>query len=362
MKILKISRAFRLPAAFVALACLCAAAVSGGESIQFSNARTRTDPTAKSKLPLGTRDDLGGGSPLDYIPPTVERSDPRADRRARNAEAERKNWMLLNRGQLDAEDEERNARGFRDSGKGKAQDPDKKDYFFTPREESDGSLSRSRAQFVRPSGRDATTAQAKEAARDDAKENGEDAQRTAAGKDGQTPGENISKEPMDLKDLLSPGKANSLAPTTDKTTLMWRDMFGGGSVENRSETLRRRDEPSTADSYRGSVSPGASRASESFMFRKDFNTRPAASLTPGLSDSASRSFSAPTAPAAPRAPETGPSRGFNYGGASPAASAFNSQPGSAAADPYSGSRNSSQPQRGAAGSYQIPSRPGYGGR
>ncbi len=362
MKILKIPGAFRLQAAWLALACLGPAAAFAGESIQFSNARNRADPTAKSRLPLGKREETGGGSPLDYLPPTQERSDPRADRRARNAEAERKNWILLDRGQLDAEDEERKALGIRDSGNGKEQDSDKKDYFFTPREEKDGSPSRSRAQFARPSGRDTAAAQAKDAARDDAKESGDDSQRNAAGKDGQPTGENISKEPMDLKELLSPGKANSLAPTSDKTTLMWRDMFGGGSVENRSDSLRRRDQPSTADSFRGSVSPGAARASESIAFRNDFTPRPTASFKPGVSDSASRSFSAPSAPAAPRAPDAGPSRSFNYGGPGPAASSFNSQPGSAATDPFSGSRNSAQPQRGAAGSYQIPSRPGYGGR
>lgn len=362
MKMLLKSGAFRAHAACLVLTCLGPAVGSAGDSIQFSNARNRTDPTAKSKLPQGKRDEFGGGSPLDYLPPTVERSDPRADRRARNAEDERKNWMLLNRGQLDAEDEEKRSLGLRDSGNGREKDSGKREYFFTPREEADGSPSRSRAQFARPSSRDTAVAQAKEAARDAAKEGGDEAQRNSTGKDGQTPGENPAKEPMDLKELLSPGKANSLSPTADKTALMWRDIFGGGSTENRADPVRRREESSTADSFRGSVAPGAARGAESFTFRNDFNTRPTTALTPGLSESAARSFTAPVAPAAPRAPDAGPGRTFNSGAAGSSANSFNSQPGSAATDPFSGSRNASQPQRGAAGSYQIPSRPGYGGR
>lgn len=343
-------------AAVLVLASLWPASLAAGEAIQFSNARNRSDPTAKSKLPLGKNDDSVGNSPLDYLPPSIERRDPRLTRKDQNAAAERKNWILLDRGQLDAEDEEKRAFGLHDASFEKEEDPDKKDYFFTPRETKDGSSSRLRSQFTRPPSRDQSGGQPREAARDGSDE----AQRGAPGKDGQPTGENTAKE-LDLKDMLSPGKANSLAPAVDKTTLMWREVFGG-SGENHADTLRRRDEPSTADSFRGPASFGARRDSDTLTFRKDPVSSSATPAARGFSESVTRSFNAPSVPTAPRAPDGSFSRPPIPYSTPSAADAYNARGGGSAADPYSGFRPPSQPQRTTPGNYQIPSRPGYGGR
>lgn len=342
----------------VALVCACLAptGLEAGESIQFSNARHRADPTAKSKLPLGKQEEGGGVSPLDNLPQAPHRRDPQAERKAKNAAAERANWMVLDRGQLDKEDEEKRAFGLRDTSLEKEEDPDRKDYFFTPREDKDGS--RVRSQFVRPSGRDLSSGRAKEPAGDGAKE-GDESQRAGSGKDGQPAGETAVKD-LDLKELLSPGKANSLAPAVDKTTLMWREVFGSGASEARADTARRRDESSAADTYR-SAAPTARRENDALTFRKD--TAPS-SITPaprGFSDSAPRQFTAPSAPLAPRSPDATFNRSAFPNAASPSASdAFNSRNAGSAADPYPAYRPATQPQRNTPGSYQIPQRPGYG--
>src|SRR5436190_871973 len=90
-----------------------------GEALQLSNARSHPDPSQKPTLPgassrLGLK--LGTYGPMDGPTPGPFRSnrrDLRSERKAQNAEDEKKNWMVLDRGQLDAEDEDTSGFGIK---------------------------------------------------------------------------------------------------------------------------------------------------------------------------------------------------------------------------------------------------------
>ncbi|MEY2409254.1 MAG: hypothetical protein QOF48_1924 [Verrucomicrobiota bacterium] len=357
---LKSSAAWAL--ALGSAAALLPAHVAGGEAIQFSNARSRQDPIAKSNLPGEKEGGLGRMSPLDFIPAGGDngRTDPIRSRKENNRATERANWMVLDRGDLDARDEQRRTSGMRDAKFGK--ETERKDYFFAPVSEKDDLPGRSKS--LSPYGK--STARERSDSDPDSKETADAAAKTedatdsrratTPGKEGQSRTDHTAKE-LDLKDLLSTTKPNSLMSSLgDKTGMMWKEVLGGGSTD--SGTIRRRDDGSTADSFRGSVSSGSSRGNDSFSARNDFGSRAAAPVSPSLPDSGSRSFGLPSAPVAPRASDSSLSRGSSLYGAPAANDRSFSSGSSPGSDPYSSYRP--QAQRSSSGNSQIPSRPGYG--
>lgn len=347
-----LSRSWSAALVVLAVGSILPPQVRAGEAIQFSNARSRVDPTAKSKLPGDLETErLGRMSPLEFLPSSEgSRRDPALTRKERNAAKERANWMVLEKGQLDARDEEKRASGMREATFEK--EVDRKDYFFSPLNEKDGikhspfgNSSRDRSE-PGANGKDLPDMGSKP-------DETPDTRRSAVlGKDGQPLGEHTAKE-LDLKDLLNTGKANSLAPNADRTALMWKDVLG-----SIGDTGRRREEGSTADSFRGTVASGSTKSEASFNFRNDLSARASVSGRGGMLDSTrSLNMAAPLSapPAAPRAADAAFSRGQSIY-ATPGQ--FGSSAGGAGADPYEAAR--SQPQRPSAGSYAIPSRPGYG--
>jgi hypothetical protein len=348
--------------AALALGCALPVGLSAGEAIQFSNARSRQDPTAKSKLPGDKEGEgLGRVNPLDYIPSQGEstRRDPARERKARNAAAERAYWMVLDRGQLDAQDEEKRAFGIRDASFEK--ESDHKDYFFAPLGDKEDQPGRPRSPFTRASGRDRSESDAETkdapAVGGKAEDNSEPHRTPVLGKDGQPLGDHTARE-LDLKDLLNSSKANSLAPVGDRTALLWKEVLGSSGGD--SGLTRRRDEATGADSFRGSVSSGPARSADSFTFRNDLNTRAAAAMPSSIAESGSRSFSLPAAAVAPRVSDPGFGRGPGLYGSPAGNDPYAPSAGGVGPDPYPGYRT--QPQRPASGNFQIPARPGYGGR
>ena len=327
-----------------------------GEAIQFSNTKSRPDPNQIQKPPNEASRpgfDLQVRGPRDGINSGYQsrRRDPRALRKAQNAEDEKKNWMVLEPGQLDAEDEEKNAFGLKDYDLEKPKK--KRDYFFSPPEDKGD----------RAGGQSGKNRNPPEGVSRDLDQ--KDSDTKGSTKDDRTVGDHVSKE-LDLKDLLAPGKANSLAPSEDKTMKLWRDILGSSATsESRAEPAGQREGP-VADGFRPAASGSfrAQSSTPSLGFRNDFGTRPApAASSSGFSGSSSPR---PSSPLAPRSPDVGlgrpsapqattrvPTPNSTYGGTRPG-----SAPGPA------GSPYGQQPpaRRQSSGNFDIPARPGYGGR
>ncbi len=346
-----------------------------GEAIQFSNARSHPDPNQKQSLPGAsprTGFNLGTHGPFDRVSPGLyesRRRDPRAERKAQNAEDEKKNWMVLDRGQLDAEDEETSGFGIKsfdlDNNKNA-----KRDYFFAPPEEKGDrtGLPRQQVGRVPRNNRVPPEGSARESSRNPDQDENDAKGSQSVSKDGRPVGDHVSKD-LDMKDLLAPGKANSIAPTEDRTTKLWREILGSGAMtEARAEGPGQRGDGSVADGFRPSASGSiaAQGSTPSFGFRNDFSARPAAGSSPSQSGSASAGFTPPAAPMAPRVPDSYIGRPYappaaggvptpsdSYGtrqngfGSGPAGSSFGQQP---------------PPRRPSSSSFEIPARPGYGGR
>ena len=360
-------------AAAVAVTLAMPVGLWAGEAIQFSKTKSHPDPNQKQTLPgasLRTGFNLGTHGPLDRVSPGMydsRRRNPREERKAQNAEDEKKNWMVLDRGQLDAEDDETSGFGV------KNYDLDKKnvkrDYFFAPPEEKGDRTGHSRQQLGRPPGKNRNPSEdgSKETSRNADQGENESKASQSATKDGRPVGDHVSKD-LDLKDLLAPGKANSLAPAEDKTTKLWREILGsGGAKEPRAELPAQRDDVSVADGFRPTASGSFSSqgATPSFGFRNDFNARPAAAITPSLSGSASTGFTPPAAPSAPRAsdPSLGrPADPVTAGRVPTPNDSYGARQNGFGSGPAGSSIGQPPPRRPSSSGFEIPARPGYGGR
>lgn len=364
----------------LAIVVLVAARVSAGDALQFSNTKSRPDPNQKPKLQdeaARSRLDFGSRGPVDQVTPGVfkpDRRDPRAERQARNAEDEKKNWMVLDPGQLDAEDEDNAAFGIKEYNLEKSNT--KRDYFFAPPEDKSDRLGRPRQQQLgRPTGKNKNPAEGNpKGASRELDPNGKEANADKpAPKEGRT--DHVSKA-LDMKELLAPGKANSLAPAEDKTTKLWKEILGSGATstsESRPEVAGRREDASAADGFRPAASAAASfRAQDSspaFNFRNETSSRSAPAATPGPSGSPSTGFTPPSAPLIPRTPESSfsrpsgppvanrvPTPDSSYG-------SYGSRPnGFGPGTPDSPYGQQPPPRRTPSSSFDLPARPGYGGR
>jgi len=357
----------------VAVALAMPVGLWAGEAIQFSNTRSHPDPSQKPTLPgassrLGLKLDTYG--PMDGAAPGLFRSnrrDPRAERKAQNAEDEKKNWMVLDRGQLDAEDEDPS--GFGVKKYDLENKTTKRDYFFDPPEEKGDRLGHPRQQAGRFPGKNRNLPEggSSEASRNLDQDDNDSKANQPVSKDGRPVGDHVSKD-LDMKDLLAPGKANSIAPAEDRTTKLWKEILGsvgsGAASESRADGAGPRGDGSVADGFRPSASGPIPAQGSAFSVgsRNDFGARPAGGGSPSLSGSASVGSAAPMAPRVPDssfnrppAPPTAdrvPTPSDSYGARS---SSF----GSGAAGSSFGQP---PPRRPSSSSFEIPARPGYGGR
>ena len=358
----------------VVVALMIPAGVWAGEAIQFSTTKGHPDPNLKQKLQgesskAGLK--FGAPGPMEGVSPGLyesRRRDPRAERKAQNAQDEKQNWMVLEPGQLDAEDDDKAAFGLKDYELDKTMG--KRDYFFAPPEDKGDRSGRPRQQLGRSPGktRNAPEGGPKEIPRDpdqadkDSKAKGNQ----SVEKDGRPVGDHVSKA-LDLKDLLAPGKANSLAPAEDKTDKLWKDILGSGATSDSRAEAPRRDDGAVADGFRPSAS-GAFRpqaSTPSFGFRNDFSPRPAASSSPGPSGSPSTGFTPPAPPLAPRAADPyggGPSAPPTAGRVPTPDNSFSARPGGLGPGPAGSPYGQQPPPRRPSGGFEIPARPGYGGR
>ena len=348
---------FRVATA-VAAVVLMPVVLWAGDALQFSNIKSRPDPNQKPKLPgeaskpgfeLDVRGTMRGVAPSYY---DSRRRDPRAERKAQNAEDEKRNWMVLDPGQLDAEDEAKGVRfGIRDYDLEKSQA--KRDYFFNPSTEKADRPGASRQQPGPGKNRNSSEADADQG--DNQSKGGQ-----SITKDGQPVGDHVVKD-FDLKDLLAPGKANSLAPAEDKTTKQWNDVLGGGATsESRAEAPGQRDNGgSVADGFRPAASSSfRAQGSTPFGVRNDFNPRPAPAGSPGLSGSGSSRITPPVPPLAPR-PDPVLSRPSAPSRAPTPNDSFNTRPGGSSYGSSSsfGQQSTSPPRRQSSGNFEIPARP-----
>ena len=361
--------------AAIALAVMLSLPVGlwAGEAIQFSNTKSHPDPNQKATLSGASRPGLSLGSqgPLERLPPGYQsrRRDPRAERKLQNAEDERKNWMVLEPGQLDAQDEEESGFGVREYDLDKKNS--KRSYFFAPGDSKGDRLGHPSQQGGRLHGNKRVQQElnAKESSGNSDAEDSNSKGSQSVSKDGRPVGDHISKD-LDMKDLLAPGKANSIAPAEDSTTKLWREALGSGAmVESRAEGPAQQGD-SVADGFRPSLS-GSARAQSAIPsrgFRTDYGARPAAggSSMPGPSSAGPTPSLSSQSPLAPRYPDSFSSRPA----APPTADrvptpngSYSSQPGGFGSglgnSPYG---QQTPPRRAPSSGFEIPARPGYGGR
>lgn len=120
-------RAYRLSNASTLLAlCAIIAGLNGrllqaGEPIVFGNAKPKVEPDkeknpVKSPFKLDAMANSTPFGPIGIMPPILPRSEssPRKDRRQQNAADEKKNWMFLQEGELQRQDDEKDFLGGRD--------------------------------------------------------------------------------------------------------------------------------------------------------------------------------------------------------------------------------------------------------
>ena len=291
----------------VAAALLIPMGLSAGEAIVPSTSKNHAYPSLKPNLPADASKGLnfGVGTPMDGVTPdtSLRRRDRRAERKAQNAEDEKKNWMVLDPGQLDEEDKEKSAFGVKEYDLEKPKT--KRDYFFDPPKDKGSRPQHLGQKPGHPAGKNKNAQEPKEITREqeqgakDPNSSGDDTEKEA-----RPVGAHVSKD-LDLKDLLAPGKANSLAPAEDKTAKMWKDVLGSGATGESRADADRRDGAPAADGFRPSTggSTMATRSQEptpSFGVRNGYASPPAAS-SPNPSGTASRGLTAPSTPMIPRA-------------------------------------------------------------
>ncbi|MFM1767904.1 MAG: hypothetical protein RJA22_433 [Verrucomicrobiota bacterium] len=387
------------PIQTLALAAVCGAGLllaprlSAGDALVFSGTLSRPDPgvTAR-KLKEGKTDDqkLAPVSPVMVVPtlPANPARDPRVDRRSRNAQLEQRNWIDYDQGELDARDEELGSLGILEAGAARLEgNPDQAPAPAglpgrpnQPRLSSKlSTLSSSRLSPNNPAN-SANPANRRTAGNRPEREPGNDASSQAEAK-ATTAGGTLPAN-MDLRSLLAPGKANSLAPADRANVTTWKDLFGpqGGSAPRNSgdEAAPPRDF-AAGTGVSGGTPPGTLAPSATslgaFAPRSDFTTRPGLASPAGVPPRTDNAFqpwspgrdglsslTPPSAPKAPvvdftRPPGTAPgalardpfARPDPFGSpasANPAAPNYNQPP--------------SAPPRSGSGFNSLPTRPGFG--
>lgn len=315
-------------ATLVAGGLLFAGRLPAGEALVFSGTQNRPDPNlllkkAKDKEAAGSK--LAPVNPAVLVTPgqaTLPR-DKGLDRRARNARLEEKNWVDYDKGELNARDEEKNSLGLLEAGTGnRAEDEDPASRPTRPGQprlnSKLSSLPSSRLEARNSPG---TARRTPEGPKDPeaAKGSERDAKpsSTASGSAASSQG---GIGDLNLRSLLAPGKANSLAPI-DRSQVTWHDIFGSSPSGRSADTAPREDSVAVENGRglapAGSLTP-ASAGTDPLRFRSDFASRPGSLAPAGLPATpepslnpispARGSLTSLTPPSAPKAPVTDFSR------------------------------------------------------
>ncbi len=302
----------RQAARLLALAAFCSSAVSlrAGDAIVFSNEKGKTTPGKEYKSGGGLFDSWQKAPPIspfnDLIPsmlPPIRNLDPKTARRLRNAEDEKRNWMILDPGELQDKDDQNNLFGVHDENlDGLDEKHTGRDYTFYGLAEpkSAGRSSRSGSQSRTP-GRPNSEQQANQRAVEAGKLELE--RRDAATKRERTPplGAHTAGE-LNLRSLFEPTKSEAMAGSAEKSDFSLRDLLSNNSQPARSQEQERNmqkfkdflNTSSPADSGPG-LQPNLPAQSFNSSFPKPLEFTPARSgpnpfnpgsrsLTPGLSD------------------------------------------------------------------------------
>ena len=268
--------------------------VLAGDAIVFGTDKNRTPKVepGKEKAPVQNPFRLESlTTPAPFIfdgmtPPVLPRAstNPRKDKRQQNAEDEKKNWMMLEKGELNDKDEEKNFLGVRDDSDELDKGKDGHDYTFKDRDSSHtpGQLRAPGQSPARP------PSQRRESeARDAARQNlDSETRRSSAilfGSGEKSVGSHTGHE-TDLKNLNSRAGERSLG----KPDFSLRDLITAG------EGQRGRDEQVRSESFKQLLgSSPSSPGSDPINFPSDFTRQPLNPVLPAaLGDSAPKSFGA----------------------------------------------------------------------
>lgn len=281
-------------ALLVAFAVASGPLLRAGEAIQFSREKNQPNaaPKTTSRLPKegqGTLDGIQFRNPFQVAPsisPLNKPSDPREDRRKRNADLEKKNWMVYDQGELQERDDEEGAFGIHDLSIEK--DDGTEGSVFARKDEDGGHAGRPRlsTSLTRLPGRSGRNqpapAKAVEAPSTESTRTTTLGFTRNGGKDGPpAAGDHVSKD-LDLQGAAEAEKSGKLTPA-ERSQISLKEL-GQGAFGDR----MREDRSRSRSDFGGGV-PGASASNykplgggESFGARSGFSSG-AASASPSLS-------------------------------------------------------------------------------
>ena len=292
---------------------------SAGEPIIVPGAKQKTDaPALDKKLPsrdvfrFGDKLSTPSGFDVLTVPmiPSNTPLDPREQKRRKLERLERENWMVVGKGELQAEEEEKHFWGVRDySLEGFEKEDSRSDLMFRNLDK-DGSQRlpgqfRSSREPLRP-GKEPLRQPGLRPGGKDEEEEEESKDTPRLQREEPKEGAHVSSE-LNLKKMFEPRKENdSLTPRFNKSDLTLQHLLTGGmSPEARREQQVRSQEFRNFLDNRGGAAPLAG-PSDPINFGSDFTRQPINPTTPqppqpiggGVAGSANRFGSPP--PAAPR--------------------------------------------------------------
>ncbi len=291
-----------------------------GEPIVFGTEKIKVEP-GKEKVPAQgpfRLEKLTSPAPFDLnglTPPIVPRinSGPRKDKRQQNAEDEKKNWLLLDKGELQEKDDEKNFLGLRDDGLDDL-DKDKNSHDYTFRS-SDSSRTPNhlrapgQSQARTPGQRQKVDANRPPPSREDADVDA-DTKRASGntailfGSRDAATGARAGND-SDARGLLD---SKASGRSGGKSDFSLRDFL------RSSDSERSREQQARTESFKqllGSASSSAS-LSDPVNMHSDFTRQPLNPVMPaGFGDSGSKSFS-PSPDFAPRQNIAQPNSPMNY--------------------------------------------------
>jgi hypothetical protein len=248
-----------------------APSVRGGEPIIIPSDKSKTAPATPEKKPL-PRDVFRFGErvtppPSFEIPnlpimPSTTPLDPREQKRRKLERLERENWMMVDEGELQEEEREKDSLGMRDySLDGFEKDDARGNLMFrNSNKDSDSHqrlpgqprspLDKGRPRLLRPEEPEEEREQ-----RDDSKQ-----------------GAHISSQ-LDLKKMLEPREGDSLAPKFNKSDLTLQSLLNGGATPDALRDRQERREEFQRFLDRGSAT-AISGPSDPINQRTDFTRQP----------------------------------------------------------------------------------------
>src|SRR5262245_20308975 len=153
-----------LPGVLLFSVLLCPLRIQAGEAIQFSPGKSKVASELDNRLSKEKASAPGRRAPVSELgagidnplvsSPTAARRSRAEEKKAKNAELEKKNWILFNRGELQEKEESAGGLGVRDyDGEGIEKEKTLGELWFTPsREPAKGPSQTSRINMARPAG------------------------------------------------------------------------------------------------------------------------------------------------------------------------------------------------------------------